>query len=185
MSLGHRGMASVFRLASASPGQGTIVFCRIQRTQFLESSSWGGPSRGVSRIRRKYTSAISPPLITSKTVGRPPLGIRSLLQPFEIVGEADLRDVGCAHTPPSAAKHAFLDLDAIASVCFVFVLVEITSPGSHLGAPGIEASRSIIRYISREGQDGLYWVFQPGYYTGADLTDWEALEQPIADVQAP
>ncbi|POR30990.1 Uncharacterized protein TPAR_08800, partial [Tolypocladium paradoxum] len=176
------------------------------------------------------------------------------------------------------AKNAFLDLDAVFSVGFVFVLVDVIAPGRDLGAYGIEVSRYILSYlaqlgnraasrrlaeldqmcahlgcrpnqppressptnilsqrfsfergyeatpvsrrgsmglgghsirhadaealsgqdvpghgdlpvdeppnmslsdISLAGEDGLFWVFQPGVYTGAELADWEMLENQI------
>ncbi|KAH6685845.1 hypothetical protein F5X68DRAFT_241104 [Plectosphaerella plurivora] len=178
-------------------------------------------------------------------------------------------------------KNAFLDLDAVFSVGFIFVLVEAINRGKNLGKSGIEGSRSILKYlvglgnraaakrlaemdqmcahletlppdqsqepfadasadllldnfsfelgyvnnmdiaaqqtkevsaprmsgnptadsgettgmsppmdmwprnadladITLEGENGLYWVFQPGFYTGEELADWETLENCLA-----
>ncbi|KPM39058.1 hypothetical protein AK830_g7493 [Neonectria ditissima] len=49
------------------------------------------------------------------------------------------------------AKNAFLDLDILFSVGFVFVLVEAIYPDSNLGLSGIEDSRHILQYLVAVG----------------------------------
>ncbi|EEU45583.1 uncharacterized protein NECHADRAFT_80631 [Fusarium vanettenii 77-13-4] len=49
------------------------------------------------------------------------------------------------------AKNAFLDLDILFSVGFVFVLVEAIQPGRNLGISGIEGSRSVLQYLVTVG----------------------------------
>ncbi|KAJ3544568.1 hypothetical protein NM208_g2983 [Fusarium decemcellulare] len=49
------------------------------------------------------------------------------------------------------AKNAFLDLDILFSVGFVFVLVEAIQPGINLGMSGIEGSRNILQYLVAVG----------------------------------
>lgn len=53
--------------------------------------------------------------------------------------------------PLVAAKHAFLDLDAVFSAGFVFVLVEMIVPGRNLGACGIRVSRRILSHLVELG----------------------------------
>ncbi|KAF4982675.1 hypothetical protein FDECE_17463 [Fusarium decemcellulare] len=49
------------------------------------------------------------------------------------------------------AKNAFLDLDILFSVGFVFVLVEAIQPGRNLGMSDIEGSRNILQYLVTVG----------------------------------
>ncbi|KAM5359267.1 hypothetical protein ACJZ2D_014615 [Fusarium nematophilum] len=49
------------------------------------------------------------------------------------------------------AKNAFLDLDILFSVGFVFVLVEAIHPGRNLGLSGIEGSRNVLQYLVTVG----------------------------------
>ena len=46
-----------------------------------------------------------------------------------------------------AVKHVFLDLDAVFSVGFIFVLVEAVNPRKSLGFNGIDRSHAILRYL--------------------------------------
>ncbi|RSM09441.1 hypothetical protein CEP52_004071 [Fusarium oligoseptatum] len=49
------------------------------------------------------------------------------------------------------AKNAFLDLDILFSVGFVFVLVEAIHPNKNLGISGIEGSRNVLQYLVTVG----------------------------------
>ncbi|KAH8672931.1 hypothetical protein BGZ61DRAFT_427508 [Ilyonectria robusta] len=49
------------------------------------------------------------------------------------------------------AKNAFLDLDILFSVGFIFVLVEAIHPDTNLGLGGIEGSRHVLQYLVTVG----------------------------------
>jgi proline utilization trans-activator len=49
------------------------------------------------------------------------------------------------------AKHAFIDLDSVFSVGFIFVLVEAINPGKEMGISGINGARAILQYLENLG----------------------------------
>lgn len=46
--------------------------------------------------------------------------------------------------------------------------------------PGDVGLNADLADISLEGENGLFWVFQPGFYTGEELADWETLGMCLA-----
>ena len=53
--------------------------------------------------------------------------------------------------------------------------------GDHedIAEQGSEALNMNLADVSLDVEDDIFWVFQPGVYTGAELVDWEMLENEI------
>ena len=75
------------------------------------------------------------------------------------------------------AKNAFLDLDAVFSAGFVFVLVEIIAPGRSLGACGISVSRGILTHLMDLGNHAASRRLAELDQMCAHLGPYQALEQ--------
>jgi proline utilization trans-activator len=77
----------------------------------------------------------------------------------------------------SSAKNTFLDLDAVFSAGFVFVLVEIIAPGRSLGACGIGVSRGILTHLMDLGNHAASRRLAELDQMCAHLGPYQALEQ--------
>uniref|UniRef100_A0A0B7JL26 Zn(2)-C6 fungal-type domain-containing protein n=2 Tax=Bionectria ochroleuca TaxID=29856 RepID=A0A0B7JL26_BIOOC len=238
-----------------------ILLSIARRSHKANDQPYGRPSSALRRLAEKCVEAASKSLI--------------------ILQELWNRGI--------MAKHAFLDLDALFSAGFVFVLLEIIAPKRGLGACGLDISRRILSHlmslgnraasrrltelnqmcahleefpytvqqqspvsqthilsqrfsfergyesdrinshshrsgrtrqnsltsdegnnptyhlaehdghaptdrpfldidaseISLDGEDGIFWAFQPGMYTGEELADWEMFESQITAADMP
>ena len=73
------------------------------------------------------------------------------LKKGEIIGKA-----ACKMRPPELmhlAKHAFLDLDTIYSIAFIFILLQAISPSHRIAAVGIARSSSILAHLAHFGNE--------------------------------